>query len=203
MDITEALKKAWSAVEDSGLPEHVQPTAFRAALRLLVPNDSAIAPAPRSVGVLRNASEGGGPNGDSGGDGQVSVGEDEIYDRVVEHTGADREKLEQVLHLDDGGVRVSLPGLRLGRNNAERTRTVAQILTIARGFGLEENETSLEIIRSECMRLKVYDSANFSSHIGKLAGYVVSGAGQNRRLRAKSPGIQAFPALVDALVGDS
>jgi hypothetical protein len=62
---------------------------------------------------------------------------------------------------------------------------VAQTLTIARGFGLEENETPLEVIRSECTRLKVYDSANFSSQLAKLAGYVVSGSGQNRRLRAK------------------
>ena len=50
---------------------------------------------------------------------------------------------------------------------------------------------------------KVYDPPNFSFHIAKLAGYVVSGSGQNRRLRAKSSGIKAFPAVVDALASDS
>jgi hypothetical protein len=203
MEVTEVLKKAWSAVEDAGLPEHVQPIGFREAVRLLAPDGSLIAPATRSGGARKGAGDAGGAGGDSNGDERVSVGESEIYDRVVEHTGANRERLEQLLHLDDDGVRVSLPGLRLGTTNAERTRAVAQILTIARGFGLEENETSLEIIRSECTRLKVYDSANFSAHIATLPGYVVSGSGQNRRLRAKSPGIQAFPALVDALVSDS
>jgi hypothetical protein len=170
---------------------------------LIAPGKSAGAQAYRSAAVRWDAGDAGGVKGASDGDEQVSVGENEIYERVVEHTGADRERLEQVLHLDDGTVRVSLPGLRLGRNNAERTRAVAQILTIARGFGQEETETSLEVIRSECARLKVYDSANFSSHIGKLAGYVVSGSGQMRRLRPTSPGIQAFPALVDSLVSSS
>ena len=122
---------------------------------------------------------------------------------MAEHTGADRTRLEQIVHLDDDEPRVSLPGLRLGRNNAERMRAVAQILTIVRGFGLEETDTSLEVIRSECTRLKVYDSANFSSHIAKLSGYVVSGSGQNRRLRVKSTGIHAFPALVDSLLGEA
>jgi hypothetical protein len=203
MEVTEVLKKAWSAVENAGLPEHVQPIGFREAVRLLAPDGSVTASAKRSAVARRGAGDTGSAGGDSTGDGGVSVGENEIYDRVVEHTGADRERLEQLLHLDDDGVRVSLPGLRLGTNNAERTRAVAQILTIARGFGLEENETPLEVIRSECARLKVYDSANFSAHIATLTGYVVNGSGQNRRLRAKSPGIQAFPALVDALVSDS
>jgi hypothetical protein len=201
MDAAEVLKKAWSAVENAGLPEHVQPTALREAVRLLALSDGVGAPAV--LAVRRGAGDVGGASSDGDGDERVSVGENAIYERVVEHTGADREKLEQVLHLDDGVVRVSLPGLRLGRNNADRTRAVAQILTIARGFGLEENETPLEVIRTECTRLKVYDSANFSSQISKLMGYVVSGSGQNRRLRAKSPGIQAFPALVETLVSSS
>jgi hypothetical protein len=151
---------------------------------------------------------GGGNKGAVGGDsnnsqGAVVVPEGEIYDRVATQTGIDRAKLEAIVHLDDDGLRVSLPGLKLGKTNSERTRAVAQILTITRGFGLDESETSLEVIRSECDRLKVYDSANFSTHIKGLTGYVVNGAGQNRRLRAKGPGIQAFGALVESLVGES
>jgi hypothetical protein len=201
MDVSEILKKAWDAVDGAGLPEAVRPIAFQEAVRLLAPDAPAAAP-PMATGRddTGSASLGGPANG---AERRSDVPEEEIYDRVVEHTGVDRAKVEQVVHLDDDGLRVSLPGLRLGRNNAERTRAVAQILTIARGFGLGENETPLEVIRGECNRLKVYDSANFSAHVGKLNGYVVSGSGLNRRLRAKSPGIQAFPALVDALVSDS
>lgn len=198
VDVSELLKRAWSAVEEAGVPEQVQPVAFREAVRLLAsgPSRDGTKTAPDISGGRRTAHPE--PTSSSG---EISVSEQTIYDRVSEHTGVDRAQLEQVVHLDDDGLRVSLPGLKLGSNNAERTRAVAQILSIARGFGLEEAETPLEIIRAECNRLKVYDSANFSSHVGKLPGYVVSGSGQNRRLRAKSQGIQNFPALVESLLG--
>jgi hypothetical protein len=125
-----------------------------------------------------------------------------MYDKVVAQTGVSRDKLEQIVHLDDDGPRISIPGLKLGRNNAERARAVAQVLTIVRGFALGENETPLDVIRGECERLKVYDSANFSSsHMKALNGYVINGTGQNRRVRAKGQGIAAFPGVVDSLLG--
>ncbi len=203
MDVSPVLRDAWAAVERAELPERIHAVAFREAVRLMA-SERGSDDAPRSGSATADAPTGGRRSGQaSNGDGVASVSEDTIYERAAEHTGVERAKLEQIVHLDDDGLRVSLPGLRLGKNNAERTRTVAQILTIVRGFGLEESETPLEVIRAECSRLKVYDSPNFSSHIGKLSGYVVSGSGQNRRLRAKAPGIQNFPALVDFVLGSS
>ena len=96
---------------------------------------------------------------------------------------------------------VSIAGIKLGKNNAERTRAVAQILAMTRGFGLGESDTPLEVVRAECDRLKVYDQNNFAAHMKALNGYVVTGTGQNRRLRAKGPGISAFAGLVDDLLG--
>lgn len=199
MDVSETLKKAWTAVEDAGLPEKIQEVAFREAVRILVPASTAQVKEPPAAKPSGNGGSGAGPSdGTTGSD----VSEGEIYDRVVAATGADRDKLEQIFHLNDDGLRLSLPGIKLGKTNAVRARTVAHIITIARGFGLEEAETSLEVIRTECERLKVYDSANFSSHMKGLSGFVINGSGQNRRLRAKGPGIVAFPALVDGLLGD-
>ncbi|HEY8788107.1 MAG TPA: hypothetical protein VIM10_03090 [Actinopolymorphaceae bacterium] len=37
MEVSAVLKKAWSAVEEAGLPDHIQPIAFREAVRLLSP----------------------------------------------------------------------------------------------------------------------------------------------------------------------
>lgn len=205
MEVSALLKKAWSAVEDAGLPDEIQPLAFREAVRLLSPVAGAQGGA-RSGGGKPGGDGGnkGAANGDSNdGQGAVVVTEDEIYDRVATQAGIDRHKLEGLVHLDDDGLRISLPGLKLGKTNSDRARAVAQILTITRGFGLAESETSLEVIRTECDRLKVYDSANFSAHIKGLSGYVINGTGPNRRLRAKGPGIQAFATLVEGLVGES
>lgn len=129
----------------------------------------------------------------------MPVAEQEVYDKVATHTGIQADQLEQLVHLDDGQVRMSLPGLRLGSTAAERMRAVAQLLTVVRAFGLGEDETPLDIVRSECERLKVYDGPNFARHMRAIPGYIITGSGTNRRLRPRGPGIQAFAALVERL----
>jgi hypothetical protein len=202
MEVSETLKKAWAAVEGADLPETIHEVAFREAVRLLVPAPMGVVPIAAKPGLVKPAGDAGGASrGDSGNDIGVTVSEEEIYQRVVAQTGVDRDKLEQVVHLDGEVLKVSLPGIKLGKNNAERARAVAQILTISRSFGFDEAETSLDLIRAECDRLRVYDQNNFSSHMKALNGFVVTGTGTNRRVRAKSAGIAAFPALLDTLVG--
>ena len=53
MEVSEVLKKAWSAVADADLPESIQTVAFREAVRLLSPQPYLAAPPfqpPRSSG---------------------------------------------------------------------------------------------------------------------------------------------------------
>jgi hypothetical protein len=205
METSDILKQAWAAVQDADLPDKLHEAGFREAVRLLtqqqpapvVTASNAAGPKPRSAGNNGTASD---PSKDGPG---TAVSEELMYDRVVTQTGVDRNKLERLVLLDDDGPRLALPGIKLGKNTADRARAVAQVLTIVRGFGLEEDATSLDIIRTECTRLKVYDTANFSSQVTKMDGYPVAGSGQNRRLRARGPAIAAFPALVDRLLGES
>lgn len=214
MEVSETLKKAWAAVEDAGLPDKIHEVAFREAVRLLVPVPvvtAAPAAAPRVSGQAGKsgstgggASTGGSGGGGSNGDGtKITEAEDAILDKVEMHTGVPRTKLEELVHLDDGVLKVSIPGIKLGKNNADKTRAIAQIITIVRGFGLDEQETSVELVRAEAQRLRCYDQANFAAHLGKLNGYLITGSGTNRRIRAKSAGIQSFAALVDSLLDGS
>jgi hypothetical protein len=203
MDVSQTLKTAWEAVESAELPKEIQEAAFREAVRLLAP-DQSVAPVTSRLRSQTNAASSartttGGTADDDGV--APAASEEEIYTRVATQTGVDRDLLEQLVHLDGTAIKISVPGLRLGRNNAERARAVAQILTVTRGFGFEEPGTPLEVIRTECERLKVYDQANFSSQIKALGGYVITGSGPNRRLRARGAGIQAFGGLVANLIG--
>ena len=142
MEASETLKNAWAAVEAADLPEKLHQLAFREAVRLLAP-DQAVAvtttAAPQRGGVPVGGNRTPGHKGPSI-DTAVGVSEDEIYGQVTAHTGVDRARLEQLVHLDGDILKVSIPGLRLGANNAERARAVAQILTIVRGFGLGESD---------------------------------------------------------------
>lgn len=204
MDVSETLKKAWAAVQEADLPEVMHEVAFREAVRLLAPTGNGVTAMPWAGKPNGEATAGqtDRSNGESAnGDGAPRVSENEMYDLVVQQTGVDREKLERIVHLDVDGPKISIAGIKLGKNNAERTRVVAQVLAMTRGFGLGESDTPLEVVRAECDRLKVYDLNNFSAHMKALNGYVVTGNGQNRRLRAKGPGIAAFAGLVDDIVG--
>lgn len=200
-EVHETLKKAHEAVIAAEIPPQFHEIAFREAVRLLAPVAQPVITAVASRPPVAKPGKALAPVGASGDVAHVS--EDVMYDRVVMQTGVDRDKVEQLFHEDDGAPVISIPGVRLGKNNAEKTRVVAQVLTIARGFGLGENDTSIEVIRDEVVRLKCYDSANFTSHLATLDGFVVTGSGQNRRIRARSNGIQNFPALVDRIVGEA
>ena len=116
-------------MEEAGLPKDIQPIGFRER-RWAAPAGSVGAPPTRSTLARVGAVNKGSTSGNSTGDDQnVAVGEDELYDRVAEHTGVDRGRLEQEsFHLDEGSVSVSLRGLRLGSDIMRRTRVVAQIL---------------------------------------------------------------------------
>lgn len=209
MEISETLRAAWAAVEDADLPETVHEAAFREAVRMLAPTPPAAAhSAPAAAAAARIGRPGSGGSGSSSGgggsidsEGKITQTEDAIFAKVAAQTGADRSKLEEIVHLDDGALKVSIPGIKLGKNNAEKTRAIAQIITIVRGFGLEEAETSVELVRAEAQRLKCYDQANFASQLSKLSGYIITGPTSSRRIRAKAAGIEAFPALLDNLLG--
>lgn len=202
MDVKEILVEAWSEVRAAELPEHMQEVAFREVLQHMLHGSTPAS--ERTTAHIENKNQST-PTGAvwrpvNSPDETEGPKESEIYRRVSEHTGIEESKVEELLYVDNDEIRVVIPGLKLGKNNADRTRAVAQLLTVARGFGLEEEGTLLSTIRAECSRLKVHDSANFSSQISKLPGYVVSGLGSNRRLRIRSGGVQSFVDLANQLV---
>lgn len=208
MSTSSVLQEAWSAVEEADLPERIHEVAFREAVRLIAPPAVALAQPARAgqtspSGAAATASGGQAGVGNSLNENAISLSEDELVRKVSNGTGADADALGNLIYVDDGVLRLNLPGIKLGRNNADRTRTIAAVFTVVRSFGLDEDDTSVELVREEAQRLKCYDSANFSSQLKALQGFVIKGAGNNRRIQAKGPGISEFPNLVAKLTGES
>lgn len=201
------LKEAWLAVEETDLPEHIHEVAFREAVRLIAPATVASAEPPHSGQTNANNALTAPSGRQTGTDRQIdentiSLSEDELVRRVSNGTNTDVEALRNLIFLDNGVLRLNLPGIKLGKNNADRTRAIATLFTVTRSFGLNEDDTSVELIREEAQRLKCYDQAHFASHLKALPGFVIKGTRDNRRIQAKSLGISKFPTLVSKLTGE-
>lgn len=212
MDTSAVLKEAWAAVENAGLPDKIHEAAFKEALRLIAPLPSAatVQQSGQAGKPGSGLSTGGGagsngsaPSGDDQSESAITASENDLLERVATGTGTDLEVLLNLVHLDNGQLRISLPGIKLGKNNADKTRMIARIFTIVRSFGLNEDDTSVELVRDEAQRLKCYDSANFTAQLSKLNGYITKGTGANRRIQAKGPGIAEFPGLMKKLAEES
>ena len=199
MNISQSIKDAWAAVEESGIPEHMQELAFREALR------SSLAPSghPAVPNGRPHTEAAGRANTERPGD-EMIVNESTVMAAVSEHTSVPVEKLEKVFHLDDGVIKILINHSALGSSAADKTRATAQIITVVRKIGMEAMDTPFDIIRDECNRKHFYDSKNFaSSHLPNIDGFAVKGDGRHKRLEARSPGIAAFPSLIDRVLGEA
>lgn len=202
MELAESIKIAWTAVEESGVPEHMQKLAFQEALRSLLGTVPQAAPIQKPTRPMRGGGEK--QTGEEGGGAATTVDEDAVIAAVAEHTGVSTEKLERVFHLDNGVVKILVNHSALGTNAADKTRAAAQIITVVRKVGMGLNDTEYDIIRDECQRKHFYDGGNFASkHLPNIEGFAVKGEGRNKRLEARNGGLTAFPALIDRVLGES
>jgi len=205
MELAESIKVAWAAVEESGVPDHMQELAFKEALRSLLGTGQPAAPAaaPGSGGGSKaRGSSGGAGGGDGEGEGEAAVDEQTVIAAVAEHTGVSAERLERVFHIENGVVKVSVNHSVLGSNAADKARATAQIITVIRKIGMGHADTPFAIIRDECQRKHFYDVKNFASgHMTGIDGFVIKGEGRNKRLEARGAGITAFPDLIDKILG--
>ena len=191
--ISKVLAGAVAAVEQADVPGNLQEIAFTEVLRhMLCSAEGAEEKSRGKPPVSFDDSE----DADDKSSKQDLMLENEVLRKIERGTGVPTTELDRLIFVDEGEPRIAPSGLKLGKNNAERTRAVVAILTVARAFGFDEGETSLELIREEVQRLRVYDSANFAAHVKGLPGFVVKGAGANRRVQAKATGIEEFPNLV-------
>lgn len=191
--ISEVLAGAVAAVKQAEVPEDLREIAFTEALRHMLVSANGVGEMSRGNHPVSFDDP---KNVDDESSKQDLVLENEVLRKIARGTGVPVTDLDRLIFVDEGEPRIAPSGLKLGKNNTERTRAVVAILTVARTFGFDEGETPLEIIREEVQRLRVYDSANFAAHVKGLSGFVVKGSGANRRVQAKATGIEEFPDLV-------
>ncbi len=207
MQVVESIKSAWAAVEESGVPKHMEDIAFREALRALLGTNVPAGTVNAKKATAKTPGDGAatkveGKNSDEGAGEWLD--EDTVIASVSAETGVPVEKLERVFHIDGGVVKLLGVHTKYGPNTADKARSIAQLVTVVRRVGMQKNDTPLTVIKAACDSKHAYDGKNFTSkHMTSVSGCVIKGEGQNRRLEAKNVAITAFPALIDQILGES
>lgn len=209
-DVAEVLSRAWKAVQESGVPNHVQAAALQEAVGMLmegsgIPSTENLpAEGKRTVGGKRagkrtgRTSTAGRKSPESA---DQSVTESEFFRTLAHESGASEKDLRDILQYDRGTVRVTAPTRNLGESKQRQAQTVTALIAGARGYGLGERPVDAVIVRTEVDRKGCYQSNNYShQHLGKMKGF---NAGGRNQIVLTSKWIDEFKAAVDLAHGRS
>lgn len=190
MEISEILKLAWEAVEKSGVPEEIRPSAFNAAVLLLNPSPDAQKTQPR-VQIQQDllTSESG------------DRSEEDFYNLIIERTNVDKDSLEKLVYLEGDEPRLLAGAIKGGMTVAESIRCIAHVLTVVRALGLAQPVTSLKMIRTECSRLHRNDETNFKRHMKKIENFAFTTKDNIECLAPRPAAFDSFPNVVERLLG--
>lgn len=190
MNISEVLKQAWAAVENSGVPKDIQESAFNAAV-LLLTRKSDQENETTKLQIKPTAA-----------DSPTQFGaEDNFYNLIIERTNIDKASLEKLVYLEDDEPRLLAGAIKGNLTNAEAIRSIAHVLTIARSLGLGQQGAAIKMIRTECDRLKRNDETNFKRHIKKIENFAFTTKDNIEYLIPRPAAFDEFPKVVEKLLG--
>lgn len=212
MDVSEIMKQAWAAVEKANLPKEIQVSAFTIAVQLLTSTTEQSKPSiervsskpPAKKTTTKSTRTVRGTNLKAKKFPEpliVSVTEEEMYELVMQHTHVDKLKLEKLVQLDDGEVKLNLSSIKGNLTTAGYTRSIATVLAIVRNAGLGEIATPVSAVKIECERLKKFDVKHFAEHISSIENFSIVGSGKSRSLKPRTPAFATLTSNIDALLG--
>jgi hypothetical protein len=200
MDVAKVLKDAWQAVQDSGVPKELQKTAFNRAIDMLggaPPAQPPIVPPPPPGATTQPAGASNPltppPNGSD---------EDNFYAKLTKETGVPRERLESVVHLDQGVPKMAINPNKLTSGKKAGQQFIARVILTARHLWLDESETAIAEVRAECERYGFLDG-NFAKHIKQLddPGLTQIGSGQGLKVKVRKNYISDFGTFLTKTLG--
>jgi hypothetical protein len=109
-----------------------------------------------------------------------------------------------VLDFDEDGIHIMAPRSRFPKQKSAAIQQVATLLVGARqAAGLDDEWTSLTLVREATERLGVDDPSNFAAHIKRLEGIRSRGSGKSGELRMNSVGFEATAKLIRHLAQET
>ena len=192
MEVEELLRRAWKAVESSGVPDGMQELAFKEAIEFLKVEQSGVDASASPKHERRSPKSA--KSGDEG------SGQGEVLEKLAHEAGVDLHEVTDVLQVtEDGKVQVTTRTSDLGKNTAEQARTVIVLVASARAIGMDEGPVVADAVREELQRKRCYQQNNFAStHLGPLKGF---NSGGRNEIVITSQWIDEFKAALARIHG--
>jgi hypothetical protein len=204
MDTSELLRRAWEAVQESGIPEPFQQAALQAAVEDLRAQEggessSSTRDGKKSGGSSKSRSKGG-TTKTATEETPPTVDEGTFFKTLEHESGVPEKDLRDVLRLTGATVTITPATKDLGDSVAEQARAVIVLVGGARSRGLGEDPVDLGAVRAEAKRKRCFQQNNFSTgHLGELKGF---NRGPNRdELILGSKWVGEFVAAVNRALG--
>jgi hypothetical protein len=202
LDANKVLKDAWTAVKDSGVPPELYEAAFNRAVDLMTgsfaqppitaptpPGQQAPRALPPSSGTATPTPP---PLGQSPND------DDTFWNKLATETEVPRDRLEDIVHLDDGVPKMGITSKRLPNGKKGGQLFIAGVILTARHVWLGETETPLAEVRAECERYGVMDG-NFAKHMKDMdePGLTLTGSGRSAKARVRKNYVSGLGEFLD------
>ncbi|ADG79802.1 putative protein OS=Tsukamurella paurometabola (strain ATCC 8368 / DSM / CCUG 35730 /CIP 100753 / JCM 10117 / KCTC 9821 / NBRC 16120 / NCIMB 702349/ NCTC 13040) OX=521096 GN=Tpau_3215 PE=4 SV=1 [Tsukamurella paurometabola] len=202
LEVEELIARAWGAVRDAGVPEPLQELAFKQAIDFLTRSAPGAAPAPSTPTSPASvtADDTGKPAASGPPAGQKS-NDASLFDKFSEEASISVDDLQEVYYFDESGPHLMGPRSKFGSTTKDQAQAVALAITTARNYALDETETTDEVLRAECQRLKCDPKGNWAKVMGGLSTLVYTGPPRGKVARVKPSSHQSLQALVTKIRG--
>lgn len=123
--------------------------------------------------------------------------------KLARETEVRRERLEDIVHLEDGVPKTAINSKRLPSGKKFAQLFIARVILTARHVWLDEAETPFGEVRAECERYGVYDG-NFAAYMKGIddAGLTRTGSGQSLKAKVRKNYISGFGDFLNQTLGE-
>ncbi|MBJ7353473.1 MAG: hypothetical protein JHC98_01485 [Thermoleophilaceae bacterium] len=186
--LTDAIKEATSALEESNVPEDLREVAFSKALDSL-------------LGLSTNANHSAAPTASTQSS-KVESDLDAPMAAIATRLRIPDDVVSRVFDVDDDGVHLIPPRSAFAGQKKKATQEVALLIAAARQAAGIEDWTEVAEIRKVAEKKGVLDSGNFASQMSDLDGHGLRLRGERskRELKMNDAGYESAGLLAAELI---
>jgi hypothetical protein len=179
--LTSALEEALAAVEAAKVPADLRETAFAKSLDHLLGVAQPPAPSITTPPASNAPSSGTAPATTT-----EAASSSGTLEAIATRLNVDRDVAAAVLDVDENGVHLHVPTSSLPTEKQRAMQEITYVVVAARQAGaLDDDWTSISLVREVCDDRGVLDAGNFAKALGKIDGEGIRFRGARNTREAK------------------